>query len=176
MDPVLNLLHEHAEISLMLKILETIKDRLKAGKQISREDLKRVTGFLSGFADKCHHGKEEKLFFPMLQGKMTLAEEDEVESFIREHKTGRRCVLEMKKAIEQSPPVDFIDNAERYIILLIDYIRRENAIFVGLGKKLSESEILSFGKEFEGVEIEGIGRDKLDEHRQTLRELKGVFI
>jgi len=62
--PTLDLGEEHGGIMLMMQIMKKIAIRLLDGKEVRREDLSKVVEFLVNFADKCHHGKEEDIFFP----------------------------------------------------------------------------------------------------------------
>ena len=58
---------EQAAIETMLEILDAVCFRLKAGEKIDPAHLTQIVEFIRGFADRCHHGKEEEIFFPALE-------------------------------------------------------------------------------------------------------------
>lgn len=60
-----DLMNEHDAILSALKILRAIAQRVAAGQPTEAEDIAAFIGFLKEFADKCHHGKEEGILFPM---------------------------------------------------------------------------------------------------------------
>ena len=62
-----DLRNEHEGILFGLKILEKMIMLIKAGKKVEKEELSEMLNFLKLFADKCHHGKEEGLFFPAME-------------------------------------------------------------------------------------------------------------
>jgi hemerythrin-like domain-containing protein len=58
---------EHAVIERMLAILETVCLRLQAGELVDPAHVGQIVEFFRGFADECHHGKEEAVLFPALE-------------------------------------------------------------------------------------------------------------
>ena len=54
---------EHEAILYGLDILEELADRLEDRQPVEIEDLEALVDFLRLFADRCHHGKEEGLYF-----------------------------------------------------------------------------------------------------------------
>jgi hemerythrin-like domain-containing protein len=58
---------EHEGVKLMLAILGRAAARLETGQDVSPEDLAQMLEFITVFADKCHHGKEEELLFPAME-------------------------------------------------------------------------------------------------------------
>lgn len=57
------LTNEHNAIKKMLGIAEEVCKRLESGIKIDTDHLEQIVDFIMGFADKCHHAKEENLFF-----------------------------------------------------------------------------------------------------------------
>ena len=64
--PTMDLIEEHGGIMLMLSVMKKVTDKLKAGEEVKKEHLDKILEFLTNFADKCHHGKEEDMLFPEL--------------------------------------------------------------------------------------------------------------
>jgi hypothetical protein len=59
--------NEHEGIKLMMHILWKLSGKLEAGEEVDPEHLEKIIEFFRIFADKCHHGKEEDLLFPVLE-------------------------------------------------------------------------------------------------------------
>ena len=58
---------EHAAIERMLVVLEIVCRRMQAGEAVESAHLDQIVEFFHGFADACHHGKEEAVLFPALE-------------------------------------------------------------------------------------------------------------
>lgn len=61
-----DLKNEHEGILFGLQILKKMVFKLE-NTDVELSDFQDMIGFFSLFADKCHHGKEEGLFFPALE-------------------------------------------------------------------------------------------------------------
>ena len=53
------LMDEHRGIEVMLDVLDAVARKVATGKPADLGHLDGMMEFLSVFADKCHHGKEE---------------------------------------------------------------------------------------------------------------------
>jgi hemerythrin-like domain-containing protein len=62
-----DLRNEHEGILFGRQILEEMVRRLQNEQPVAADDLQGMIHFLKLFADKCHHGKEEGLYFPSLE-------------------------------------------------------------------------------------------------------------
>ena len=60
--------NEHEAVKLMMKILDAACGNLKAGNKPQVADFEDMIDFLKVFVDRCHHGKEEQILFPVGQG------------------------------------------------------------------------------------------------------------
>ena len=58
---------EHEAILKVLGAAEEAARRIDSGGPVRREALSGLSEFFRLFADKCHHGKEEDLLFPLLE-------------------------------------------------------------------------------------------------------------
>ena len=61
-----DLKHEHRLIERVLAVLERTTQQLERDGHVSPETLERGLTFVRGFADGCHHAKEEHGLFPVL--------------------------------------------------------------------------------------------------------------
>jgi len=66
MTPTEVLSNEHRLILTVLDRLEEAAERLDDGEAVSPEFFLDAAEFIAGFADKCHHGKEEDILFVAL--------------------------------------------------------------------------------------------------------------
>ena len=174
--PTQDLIEEHGGIVLMLRIMEKIAEKLKAGEEVDKEYLSKVVEFLKNFADKCHHGKEEGILFPELLKNTT--NEKLVNELLGEHKTGRdfiRGIAESLDNYQKGNPDAFhiAVNALDYSQLLTEHIRKENMIlFPAADKELSDELQTEISERFEKLEVEVIGVGKHEEYHHWLEELK----
>jgi len=60
---------EHLVITKVVGATPVLADRLEAGQEVDVNTLQGIVEFMRTFADKCHHGKEEELLFPLLSKK-----------------------------------------------------------------------------------------------------------
>ena len=67
MKSVDRLVAEHDIIERKLAVLEKVVTRIESGESVPDDFPKWAPEFFRQFADKCHHAKEEDLFFPLLK-------------------------------------------------------------------------------------------------------------
>ena len=60
---------EHEAILKMLGATEAAAHRIQSGGTVPTETLEGLIEFFRMFGDKCHHGKEEDLLFPLLESR-----------------------------------------------------------------------------------------------------------
>ena len=179
-NPTVDLFEEHGGIILMLKIMEQVAKKLHAGANVDSAHLQKILEFLSNFADKCHHGKEEGILFPELLksgSNGTL-----INDLLGEHKTGRDYIRGMKESLEQFAPgspdaIHIAVNAEGYIRLLTEHIRKENdLLFPVADRELSDALKDEIFEKFEILERDVIGEGKHEEYHGWLKELKAAYL
>ncbi|WP_367339534.1 hemerythrin domain-containing protein [Aminivibrio sp.] len=90
---------EHRGIEVMLDILDEAARRIVTGEPADFGHLEGMMEFLSVFADKCHHGKEEEFLFPSLEAAGIPNEGGPIGVMLSEHRKGRECIAGMKKGV-----------------------------------------------------------------------------
>ncbi len=155
-----DLRHEHEGILAGLDILGKMVGRLKRQDLSAVPDLKEMIGFFRLFADQCHHGKEENLYFPVLEEFGIQNKNGPIGQMLLEHAEGRKLINSMSAALEgpfQSSV--FIEAADRYVALLRAHIGKENNILFPLGDQqvpsARQNELL---ERFERFEEEVMGQ------------------
>ncbi len=132
-----DLRNEHDGILFGLNILDKMVERLQSGSTIAKDDYKQMAEFLRLFADKCHHGKEEGLYFPALEQAGIPTENGPIGQMLIEHEQGRQYIKEMTAALagEQMDAQAFSAAAQNYATLLRAHIQKENMVLFAMGDK-----------------------------------------
>ncbi len=119
---------EHKVIERALSILETGK--LESG------DAARLLDFFSGFADHCHHAKEENLFFPALEKNGVPRDEGPIGCMLKEHEQGRALRKEMADALAAGDKKKFESAAGQFASLLREHIFKEDNILFKIAEEV----------------------------------------
>lgn len=128
-----DLIQEHESILYGLKILEKMIEIYTRNREINYNDVKEIVNFFKLFADKCHHGKEEMLLFPVMERSGILKENGPIGQMLYEHDKGRNYIRLMEEGLQKKQLEFFIENAFKYINLLRNHITKENDILFPLG-------------------------------------------
>jgi hemerythrin-like domain-containing protein len=155
---------EHDAILKMLDATEEAARRIEAGQAVAPETLEGLLEFFRLFADRCHHGKEEDLLFPLLESRGLPRHGGPTGVMLREHDQGRALVRQMVEAVEASKsgagdaPARWAEAARAYAELLRAHIAKENDIlFVMAENILSPEEQSHLAAEFDKLEVEKMG-------------------
>jgi hemerythrin-like domain-containing protein len=176
-DPIKDMEREHGLIKMVLRVLEKVCEQLESGKPLNKEHMQLAITFIREFADKCHHGKEEALYFPAVRENNIPEEIALVDGFIEEHTIGRGFVKNMADAIESDDVSAFGENTKAYVKLLDQHIDRENeALFPMTEKTLSESKLKELDKGFEDVDKNVIGKERHEELHDIAYKLKEAYL
>ncbi len=164
MKPTEILSHEHRVIEQVLDCLEKIVIKCRDEGKVEAEQAKAAIEFFRGFADKCHHAKEENQLFPVLQTKGFGGGCGPVVVMLREHELGRLYVGGMDASLAAAARGDadavtwFVQNAESYIRLLREHIQKEDhCLFPSAAQKLGAEDERSLMAAFDQVEKHEIG-------------------
>jgi hemerythrin-like domain-containing protein len=182
LKPTETLKNEHQAILLMLEVVESVSRKLGAGEDVPADHLTRIVDFIQGFADKCHHAKEEDLLFPAMERAGVPRQGGPIEVMLIEHTEGREFVRKMKEAADQYTAGDrkagllFAENARGYAALLSPHIRKEDNILYPIADaRLSVQTQARLEKDFERVEEEVVGAGKHEEYHRLLEELEKTY-
>ncbi len=155
---------EHDAILKMLDVADRVAEQLDNGATIDPRTLNGLLEFFTLFADKCHHGKEEELLFPLMEEKGIPREGGPIGVMLHEHDLGRAFVRLMRDQCKTYADGDtaagprWAEAARGYTALLRQHIQKENDIlFVMAENALSDEEQARLAEEFERVETEKMG-------------------
>jgi hemerythrin-like domain-containing protein len=156
--------HEHDAILRMLDVAEELADRLRRDEQVAPETLGEVNEFFQLFADRCHHAKEEEVFFPLLEQKGIPRAGGPIGVMVAEHEQGRALIREMVESAdaysrgERAAGRRWAEAARQYSDLLSQHILKENNVLFGMAERvLSPAEQSSLAGDFERLETEKMG-------------------
>ena len=183
MSPTEELRKEHEAVTLMLRILEKVCERLEAGQPVDLEHVARILEFLKVFVDTCHHGKEEEFLFPAMEAAGVAKEGGPIGVMLMEHTAGRAAIRGMTDAAaklrenDHAAGAEFAKHARDYIGLLRAHIQKENNILFAMADRtLTQEKQQELSKHFDVIEQERIGPGKHEEFHDLLRHLKGVYL
>ncbi len=174
---------EHEGVLLMLHILEAVSRKIQQGTRIDPDDLGKIVEFLSVFADKCHHGKEEDFLFPALEASGIPSKGGPIGVMLEEHKIGRNLIAKLKAAVnlyrsgEEKAPAEFTSAAGEYMELLRQHINKENNVLFPMADRvLDVSKDDNLFTNFEKLEKDRIGEGKHEEFHALLKQFRDKYI
>lgn len=158
------LMQEHRVIERVITSLEQGADRLEQGKAIEPAFFIDAAQFIKGFADGCHHMKEEGVLFKAMIDAGLPAQGGPVSVMLAEHEQGRVYTRLMREAAQQLQAGDqtarerVLQNARGYAALLRQHIAKEDGILFPMADQIipiREQDNVAEG--FERVEHEETG-------------------
>jgi hemerythrin-like domain-containing protein len=155
---------EHRVIERVIATLETAAGRLENGQAVRPSFFSDAADFIKGFADGCHHQKEEGVLFKAMTAHGMPVEGGPVGVMLAEHEQGRVYTRGMRAAAERLAQGDagaasaVIQNARGYAALLRQHILKEdNILFPMAGRVIPVGEYDQVLENFEKVEHEETG-------------------
>jgi hemerythrin-like domain-containing protein len=98
--PIEMLLAEHRNIEKVIDAILVVKSNLVSGEAVEPQTLRDMVEFMRLYADKCHHGKEEAILFPLLVEKGVPAQGGPIQVLTHEHELCRKAVGEFATVVE----------------------------------------------------------------------------
>src|SRR3972149_5176349 len=170
MEATQQLRDEHEGIKLMLRILEAVSKKAASGAPVPQKDLDAIAEFLSAFADKCHHGKEEEYLFPALERVGIPRHGGPIGVMLQEHDHGREIIARLKEAFSEygsggkGAGAEIAKAAGEYVALLTEHIEKENEVLFRMAEaRIGKDEDACLVDAFENPEHATIKPCTLDE-------------
>lgn len=161
-SPTETLRHEH---ELVLMVVAAMEREVASIERDGAVDVDRVTDmidFTRDFTDGCHHAKEERVLFPLLE-RRDRAAGGPVSVMLSEHEAGReavRAIAGALPAVAEDPAArtTVAENLGVYARLLRLHINKENNVLFPLAERiLDEADTGYVAAEFDRVEEEETG-------------------
>jgi hemerythrin-like domain-containing protein len=172
------LMSEHRGIERMLSIVEEAAARVERGQAVPPNLFADTAGFFSGFADHCHHGKEERHLFPLLEQRGVPREGGPIGAMLAEHVQGRAFIRAMKEYAPRyaagtlQEPQALLEAARGYVGLLRQHIQKEDRILFRMADQvLSAADQEALVAAFEVVEREELGVGEHERYHAMIETL-----
>jgi hemerythrin-like domain-containing protein len=142
MKPTEELVHEHKVILHVLKTAAVEAQRIRDKKTVRTGLIEMMLDFFRNFADNCHHAKEEKNLFPMLEKRGMAHDKGPIAMMLAEHNEGRRRLANITGLLPAAIQNDgdaiiaIAENLSAYALLLESHIGKENNVLFPMAEKL----------------------------------------
>ncbi len=136
------LMAEHRVIERVLTALEVATERLDQGGNVNPGFFIHATDFIRGFADGCHHQKEEGVLFKAMAQAGMPTEEGPIAVMLAEHEQARAYTADLLKAAQRLQAGDeqaaaaVIHNARGYAALLRQHIAKEDGVLFPMADRI----------------------------------------
>lgn len=162
------LVEEHKNIISLTEYMRRMCCEIIDGGEPDTEEFRKGIAFARNYADRYHHGKEEKILFRIMLEKLGPAAEKLVRNgMLVEHDLGRYHITELEAALrryEEAASVegklDIIAHAAAYADLLGRHIGKEDqVVYTFAERNLSDKDRAAVDKETEDFEKEAAGEE-----------------
>jgi hemerythrin-like domain-containing protein len=140
--PTQTLSDEHRVIERVLGAVE----KLAKGPVGALEPWKKALEFIRGFADQCHHFKEEKVLFPAMEAHGIPSDGGPVGMMLMEHEEARAYVRAMFAAISlieaknEAAKESLLTSAQAYCRLLREHIQKEDEVLFRMADEVISAD------------------------------------
>jgi hemerythrin-like domain-containing protein len=175
-SPTDQLRHEHELVLLVVEAMEREVASIESTGRVHTDDVAKMEDFTRHFTDGCHHAKEEKVLFPLLEA-IDPAAGGPVSVMLSEHEAGRaatRAVADNLPAVDADAEARRVvaENLGLYAQLLRLHINKENMVLFPLADRVlgaEDRQRLVAG--FERVETEETGPGVHERYHELAHEL-----
>jgi hemerythrin-like domain-containing protein len=182
MQPTEILKNEHRVIEQVLASVQGIMDEAIRTGKLDGFSSRQALDFFQHFADGCHHGKEEKQLFPLLETKGFSPDHGPTEVMRQEHEMGRHLLRAMAAEIEQAESGNaaalkrFCRHTDFYIELLRQHIFKEdNRLFPMAQSVLTEGDQHRLVESFATMESDAMGPGTHEKYLALANDLADRF-
>lgn len=183
MRPSEELIVEHGKVQEMLTILTKISQKARTEGRINTAHLHKAVGYLQMFVDRCHHGKEERCYFPAVAAAGDAESNELIRALLEEHTEGREHVAAIKNKLTDYQEGDhgafdeLLANIDLYAILIDEHIKKENGVLFPRGDGLlNDGQAKELMTEYAEVDLEELGQAGGEEMQRVLEELRREYL
>lgn len=179
--PSETLREEHRVIEHLLDAVEGMAARLERGERVPRADVEAALAVIEGFADRCHHAKEEKVLFGALRDLGTPRALLVVQELEDQHRAGRRLAAGMRAAATGADSDDaaakqrLARDARRYAALSRRHIETESTQLLPIAESLTAIVRDRVAEEFDRVERAEVGVGVHERYERAVHALHETY-
>lgn len=172
------LVKEHDAIMIVVDAAKAEAGRITATGNVNGKLIREMVEFFRNFVDKCHHGKEEKHYFPLLEARGIPRVMGPIGCMLSEHDMGRGetgAIVRALDAFEKGrakATTELAQHLQAYAELLTAHIHKENEILFKLGDTVltpkDQSDLID---SFETAEREEMEEGEHDRYRAWAQKL-----
>jgi hemerythrin-like domain-containing protein len=169
---------EHRVIEKVVAAAAVLAETLETGGAVEGETLQQVVAFMRGYADKCHHGKEEAELFPFLERRGVPMRGCPVGALTGEHTQGRALVAALSDSTaayaegDASAREALLASLHGITTLYPNHIWKEDYLLFPMSNKvLSAEDQQELLARFQQVE-EGMGHGTHEQFEQLAADLE----
>lgn len=175
---------DHANINRALGVIRNICLQLMQGGEVPDEDFREIIEFVREYADKHHHGKEEKFLFPVMVKKLgPVGDKLVTHGMLVEHDLGRADVLSLETALNEYKKnprlelkLDILSYAMAYAHLLQLHIEKENSVVYPFAERgLSEEDFKEINEKSQIFEDEQTAKGVQKHYQDILEKLEKKY-
>jgi len=175
---------DHANINRALGVIRNICLQLMQGGEVPDEDFREIIQFVREYADKHHHGKEEKFLFPVMVKKLgPVGDKLVTNGMLVEHDLGRADVLSLETALNEYKKnprlelkLDILSYAMAYAHLLQLHIEKENSVVYPFAERcLSEEDFKEINEKSQIFEDEQTAKGVQKHYLDILEKLEKKY-
>ena len=175
---------DHANINRALGVIRNICLQLMQGGEVPDEDFREIIQFVREYADKHHHGKEEKFLFPVMVKKLgPVGDKLVTNGMLVEHDLGRADVLSLETALNEYKKnprlelkLDILSYAMAYAHLLQLHIEKENSVVYPFAERgLSEEDFKDINEKSQAFEDEQTAKGVQKHYLDILEKLEKKY-
>jgi hemerythrin-like domain-containing protein len=147
-DPLQELSEEHRLIERVLDSVEAA-----AGRAVDLGFYERVLDLIAEFAERCHHAKEEDLFFPFLEQRGVPRAGGPIGTLLSEHRIGRGTLRRLRELLASGDREELRRSSLEYASFVREHIRKEEALLYPEARsRCSPADLEELGRSFREVE------------------------
>jgi len=169
---------EHHCIQQVVGAMAPLAETLEKGGKVDVGTLRSIVEFMRTFADKCHHGKEEKHLFALLEQKGVPIHGCPLGILLLEHQKGRTLVTKLAE-ITESYATDSPSASEELVKCLHELMhlypnhiwKEEYLLFPMTNKMVPPEEQREMNQNFDDVD-KSIGTNVHDRFLQAAQKLE----
>lgn len=172
---------EHQAILVVISAAEKEVAYIKNTGKLRIDTVAKMVDFLRNFVDRCHHTKEEKHLFPMINVRGIAKDSGPVAVMLREHEEGRNYVRALAEAVTSNGAPDSkatlrtAENLAAYTGLIRAHIDKEdNVLYPMADRILTTADHKQLTEAFEEVESQEMGEDVHEKYHAWIEELSGM--